>query len=191
MNFTASSVVNVRANSSASLMTTAGGVHCPGRCQHFGDGHPQNQPVENRHPFRPPTFGGFGDQRIDAVEPLDRFLRQRCRELAQFVGRFPVGPLMLEKRLGGSGNVAARELPLIEDLQRRFARSVAAIFLLTPGVRLDATTARPRRPSRAPPPPLRILYFRVPDRRAPTPLPQNSSSTHRTPSERRWLMPRA
>src|SRR6185436_3411532 len=95
------------------------------------------QPVEHRHPFRPPAFGGFGNQRVDAIEPFDRFLRQRRRELAQIVGRFSIGPLVLEKRLGGPGDIAACELPLIQDLQRRFARAVAAIFLLhawrTPG----------------------------------------------------------
>ena len=54
MNFTDSSVLNVRASSSASLMTTAGGVS--GSRSSSQIGHPQNQPIEHRHALGPPPF---------------------------------------------------------------------------------------------------------------------------------------
>ena len=63
MNFTASSVLNVRASSSASLMTTAGGVSHV--AHQLADRHPQNQTVEHRHPFGPPVLGGLGHERVD------------------------------------------------------------------------------------------------------------------------------
>ena len=61
MNFTDSSVLNVRASSSASLMTTAAGVSR--LAQQLADRQPQDQPIEDRHPLGPPALGGVGDQR--------------------------------------------------------------------------------------------------------------------------------
>ena len=128
MNFTDSSVLNVRASSSASLMTTAAGVS--GSRMHLADRHAEDEAVEDRHPLGPPPLGGLGDQRVDRLDPRRRVAGQRRGELAQRVGRrIGVGPLPREKRLGRAVDVAAADVPLIQDLQRRLARAMTGILL--------------------------------------------------------------
>ena len=74
-NGTASSVLNVRASSSASSMTTAGGVS--GVAQQLVERQPQDQAIEHGHALEPPVLRGFFDQRIDrgaarATVPRDK-----------------------------------------------------------------------------------------------------------------------
>ena len=128
MNFTDSSVLNVRASSSASLMTTAAGVvRIP---HHLADGHAEDEAVEDRHPLGPPPLGGPGDQRVDRLDPRRRVAGERRGELPQRVGRrIGVRPLPREKRLGRAVDVAAADVPLIQDLQRRLARAMSVILL--------------------------------------------------------------
>ena len=58
-----------------------------------------------------------------------RLARQRRRELAQRLGRrIGVGPLPAEKRLDRALDVAAADVPLIQDLQRRLARAMPGIL---------------------------------------------------------------
>ena len=103
MNFTDSSVLNVRASSSASLITTAGGVS--GIAQHLADRHPQNQPVEDRHPLGPPAFGGVGDQRVDrrrAAATVSRASAE-AKSRSSSAGGSASGHCRCEERLGGRG----------------------------------------------------------------------------------------
>src|SRR5581483_5262937 len=92
-------------------------------------GHPHDQPVEDRHPFRPPSLGRLGDERIDLGEPRDRVVRERGRERAQRVRRRRlVGPLELEERPRGAIDRRLADLPLIENLQRRLARAMPRVL---------------------------------------------------------------
>ena len=77
MNFTASSVLKVRASSRASLITTAGGVSPVSLIAHeLAHRHAENQAIDNRHAFRPPILRRVGNQRIDLGDPSDRVRRE-------------------------------------------------------------------------------------------------------------------
>ena len=190
MNFTDSSVLNVRASSSASLITTAGGVS--GSAQQLADRHPQDQRSSTGHPLGAPAFGRLGDQRIDRRQALHGFARQRRGERSDLVGRrVVVRPLQLEVGFDGAVDIAAADVPLIQDLERRLAGAAAAISSSTAvhGSR-HAVSSRDRRPSRSPPPPLPTPCWTVP-RRPARALPRPSSSSARRTSSARRSSPAA
>ena len=126
MNFTASSVLNVRASSSASLMMTAGGVLRV--AQELAHRHPQDQTIDHRHPLGTPVLGRLGDQRVDLRRDAARCrARAPPRTRGGVRRRLRVGPLQSEERLDGRVDVALR-FPLIQDLQGGFARAVTRSF---------------------------------------------------------------
>ena len=62
--------------------------------------------------------------------PRRRVAGQRRREVAKRVGRrIGIRPLQREERFGRALDVAAADVPLIQDLQRRLARAMALILL--------------------------------------------------------------
>src|SRR2546421_142219 len=96
----------------------------------FADGHADDQPIDHRHPFGAPVFGGVRDERVHFVQSFDRIPRERGGKLAQGVlRRFGVRPLEIEERLDGAVDAGLSDLPLIQDLQDRFSGAVTAILL--------------------------------------------------------------
>jgi hypothetical protein len=96
MNFTASSVLNVRANSRASSITTAEGVS-----------ESVISSLTAKRRMSRSTTGKVGDGAA----------RQSRRKTAEVVGWRPfVRPLSRKKRFDGSFDVDLADLPLVEDL---------------------------------------------------------------------------
>ena len=63
-----------------------------------------------------------------ADEPLNGVVREPRSERAQVFGRrIGVRPLLAEQRVGRAIDIVPSDLPVIENLQRRLARTVAPI----------------------------------------------------------------
>src|SRR3954466_2885982 len=96
--------------------------------EHLTDGEPEDQPVDDGHPFGPPVLGGRGDQRIDALQPPHGVMRELgCKRLELRIGLL-AGPLMPEEGLRRVHDVGAADLPLIQDLQRRLPAAVPDVL---------------------------------------------------------------
>src|SRR5439155_22121870 len=95
----------------------------------LADPHPEDQSIEDRHALRAPPLGGLGNQRIDDLEPRHGLARQRRRELAHGIGRpRGAGPLVIEEHRRGAVDVDVADVPLIENLQGRFAGAMPGIL---------------------------------------------------------------
>ena len=69
MNRTESSLLKVRASSSASLMMTRAGVS--GFVKKLVHGQAQDQTVQDVHALDPPVLGRFGNHRVDVADRVD------------------------------------------------------------------------------------------------------------------------
>ena len=106
-NRTASSVLNVRASSSASFehhgrRRVAGVLQFPGR-------QPQDQPVDDGQPLEPPVLRVLLDQRVELGDIRGRAEHERSRELAHGFGR--VGLMLGEERLKRLRRARSGRLP--------------------------------------------------------------------------------
>ena len=99
----------------------------------------------------PPSARAASARAVSAISAIDRVEPRRpCRAPASVANARSVvrrrlarrATACVEERLGRAVDVAAADLPLIEDLQRRFARAVARIFLHARGPRAHASLGR-------------------------------------------------
>ena len=122
MNRTESSLLKVRASSSASLMMTGRRVRL---VQELVDRQPQDQPIQHVHPLDAPVLGRFGDHRVEVADGVDHAGGELLREAPMVVRqRHRLRVVMQPERGQHLVERRAPDFPLIEHLHGRFARAM-------------------------------------------------------------------
>ena len=134
---TASGPLKVRASSSASLITTAGGTS--DRSSNSYTASLQHETVDDGEPLEPPVRGRLGNQRVDAIEDARG-------ALGEFHGqRVALGHRRAQLQVAHAGNGlgqrVAAQLPAVEHLQGALAR-LAQVLRVSRHPSLPCTASR-------------------------------------------------